>query len=112
MVHRRGPDAGWRNAVSEYPTSAAMRCISSGAGTRSPIQTPAGFPPAGSVVKAASRSSVGSIEGFSPMASRSVDRMDDASIEVGGLVKTFGAVRALDGLDLVVGRGKVHGFLG
>lgn len=29
-----------------------------------------------------------------------------------GLVKTFGATRALDGLDLVVRTGEVHGFLG
>jgi ABC-2 type transport system ATP-binding protein len=29
-----------------------------------------------------------------------------------GLVKTFGATRALDGLDLTVGTGEVHGFLG
>lgn len=29
-----------------------------------------------------------------------------------GLVKTFGATRALDGLDLVVRHGEVHGFLG
>ena len=34
------------------------------------------------------------------------------AIEVTGLVKTFGSARALDGLDLVVGRGEVHGFLG
>ncbi len=34
------------------------------------------------------------------------------AIEVTGLVKTFGAARALDGLDLVVRRGEVHGFLG
>jgi ABC-2 type transport system ATP-binding protein len=33
-------------------------------------------------------------------------------IEVHGLVKTFGRSRALDGLDLVVGPGEVHGFLG
>ncbi|MGW4790978.1 ATP-binding cassette domain-containing protein [Nonomuraea sp. NPDC004297] len=37
--------------------------------------------------------------------------MSDA-ISVTGLVKTFGATRALDGLDLVVGTGEVHGFLG
>ncbi|MGW5157960.1 ATP-binding cassette domain-containing protein [Nonomuraea wenchangensis] len=37
--------------------------------------------------------------------------MSDA-ISVTGLVKTFGSTRALDGLDLVVGRGEVHGFLG
>ena len=28
------------------------------------------------------------------------------------LVKTFGATRALDGLDLTVATGEVHGFLG
>ncbi len=33
-------------------------------------------------------------------------------IAVRGLVKTFGATRALDGLDLSVRRGEVHGFLG
>ncbi|MCD6639675.1 MAG: ABC transporter ATP-binding protein [Nocardioides sp.] len=35
-----------------------------------------------------------------------------ATIETTGLVKTFGAVRALDGLDLQVHPGEVHGFLG
>ncbi len=33
-------------------------------------------------------------------------------IETRGLVKTFGSVRALDGLDLSVAAGEVHGFLG
>ena len=33
-------------------------------------------------------------------------------IDVRGLVKRFGPVRALDGLDLAVRRGEVHGFLG
>ncbi|MEV0621769.1 ABC transporter ATP-binding protein [Nonomuraea sp. NPDC050404] len=37
--------------------------------------------------------------------------MSDA-ISVTGLVKTFGGTHALDGLDLVVGAGEVHGFLG
>lgn len=35
-----------------------------------------------------------------------------AVIECIGLVKTFGSTRALDGLDLVVEPGSVHGFLG
>ncbi len=35
-----------------------------------------------------------------------------AAIAVAGLVKTFGSTRALDGLDLVVETGEVHGFLG
>lgn len=35
-----------------------------------------------------------------------------AAISVSGLVKTFGATRALDGLDLSVETGEVHGFLG
>ncbi|MEV4753514.1 ABC transporter ATP-binding protein [Micromonospora sp. NPDC049559] len=34
------------------------------------------------------------------------------AIEVSGLVKTFGRTRALDGLDLTVRTGEVHGFLG
>jgi ABC-2 type transport system ATP-binding protein len=37
--------------------------------------------------------------------------MSDA-ISVAGLVKAFGRTRALDGLDLVVRTGEVHGFLG
>jgi ABC-2 type transport system ATP-binding protein len=36
----------------------------------------------------------------------------DAVIEVRALVKSFGQFRALDGLDLTVVRGEVHGFLG
>src|SRR5690606_9664893 len=35
-----------------------------------------------------------------------------AAITVTGLVKAFGRVRALDGLDLTVETGEVHGFLG
>ena len=35
-----------------------------------------------------------------------------AAIRVVGLTKTFGPVRALDGLDLEVRSGEVHGFLG
>ena len=35
-----------------------------------------------------------------------------AAITVSGLVKTFGSTRALDGLDLEVHPGEVHGFLG
>ena len=34
------------------------------------------------------------------------------AISVSGLVKTFGQTRALDGLDLTVAAGEVHGFLG
>jgi ABC-2 type transport system ATP-binding protein len=35
-----------------------------------------------------------------------------AAISASGLVKSFGRTRALDGLDLVVETGEVHGFLG
>jgi ABC-2 type transport system ATP-binding protein len=35
-----------------------------------------------------------------------------ALVDAIGLVKTFGSVRALDGLDLQVDEGEVHGFLG
>src|SRR4051794_16129635 len=34
------------------------------------------------------------------------------AIEVSGLVKTFGDVRAVDGVDLAVPRGSVYGVLG
>jgi ABC-2 type transport system ATP-binding protein len=37
---------------------------------------------------------------------------DAPVIDVRGLVKDFGSTRALDGLDLAVSRGEVHGFLG
>ena len=39
-------------------------------------------------------------------------RQVSSAISVQGLVKTFGATRALDGLDLDVATGEVHGFLG
>jgi ABC-2 type transport system ATP-binding protein len=38
--------------------------------------------------------------------------MTATAIAVSGLVKTFGPTRALDGLDLTVTTGEVHGFLG
>lgn len=34
------------------------------------------------------------------------------AVSIAALVKTFGRTRALDGLDLTVGAGEVHGFLG
>ena len=37
---------------------------------------------------------------------------NDPVIDAEALVKTFGSVRALDGLDLTVEAGEVHGFLG
>ncbi|MFI7610544.1 ATP-binding cassette domain-containing protein [Nonomuraea terrae] len=36
----------------------------------------------------------------------------NAAVHAEGLVKTFGPARALDGLDLTVDQGEVHGFLG
>lgn len=38
--------------------------------------------------------------------------VDSAPIAIHGLTKNFGAVRALDGLELTVHAGEVHGFLG
>src|SRR6478672_11500645 len=35
-----------------------------------------------------------------------------SAISIRGLVKSYGAFRALDGLDLEVAEGEVHGFLG
>jgi ABC-2 type transport system ATP-binding protein len=37
---------------------------------------------------------------------------DRAAIEIANLTKSFGSVRALDGLELTVREGEVHGFLG
>src|SRR6478672_7166923 len=37
---------------------------------------------------------------------------DERVIDIRGLVKRFGSVRALDGLSLQVRAGEVHGFLG
>ena len=36
----------------------------------------------------------------------------ERAVEIHGLTKSFGDVRALDGLDLTVGHGEVAGFLG
>ena len=41
-----------------------------------------------------------------------VRSVSDPVIDIHDLVKTFGATRALDGLDLTVAAGEVHGFLG
>ena len=41
-----------------------------------------------------------------------IDDHAAAAISVSGLVKHFGSTRALDGLDLTVRSGEVHGFLG
>lgn len=38
--------------------------------------------------------------------------VDDTPIRIKGLVKTFGKTKALDGMDLSVQAGEVHGFLG
>jgi ABC-2 type transport system ATP-binding protein len=38
--------------------------------------------------------------------------MSELAIETHGLVKVFGATRAVDGVDLTIERGGVHGFLG
>ncbi len=38
--------------------------------------------------------------------------MSGVIVRIEGLVKRFGSFRALDGLDLVVARGEVHGFVG
>lgn len=35
-----------------------------------------------------------------------------AALEIHGLVKAYGSVRAVDGLDLTVARGEIYGFLG
>ena len=47
-----------------------------------------------------------------PAALPTEDGGGGAAISLSGLVKRFGATRALDGLDLAVRSGEVHGFLG
>jgi len=42
----------------------------------------------------------------------SIDSSSDLVVDARALVKSFGRTRALDGLDLQVARGEVHGFLG
>ena len=46
------------------------------------------------------------------MPSTRASTLIDAHIFVSGLVKTFGSTRALDGLELTVAGGQVHGLLG
>jgi ABC-2 type transport system ATP-binding protein len=46
------------------------------------------------------------------IANRAAPHPPGPVIEVRGLVKRFGSTRALDGLDLTVQQGEVHGFLG
>jgi polyether ionophore transport system ATP-binding protein len=44
---------------------------------------------------------------------RSIEPVSESSVvDIRGLVKRFGSLRALDGLDLNVAEGQVHGFLG
>lgn len=45
-------------------------------------------------------------------ANRAAPHSPGPVIEVRGLVKRFGSTRALNGLDLTVEQGEVHGFLG
>ncbi|WP_084635234.1 ATP-binding cassette domain-containing protein [Propionicicella superfundia] len=49
---------------------------------------------------------VGLLYGPSPVSG------DASAVEIGGLVRSFGDVRALDGVDLAVPAGSVYGFLG
>jgi ABC-2 type transport system ATP-binding protein len=41
-----------------------------------------------------------------------VSAQNGAAIEIAGLTKSFGRAKALDGLDLMVESGQVHGFFG
>ena len=38
--------------------------------------------------------------------------MPDAVLEIRGLVKRYGAVEALKGIDLTVSKGSIYGFIG
>ncbi|WP_394275183.1 ATP-binding cassette domain-containing protein [Luteococcus sp.] len=48
----------------------------------------------------------------SPTSRVPASKTEDLVIDAKGLVKTFGKTRALDGFDLSVRQGEVHGFLG
>jgi ABC-2 type transport system ATP-binding protein len=52
------------------------------------------------------------LQAVSPAALPTEDGGGGAAISLSGLVKCFGTTRALDGLDLMVQTGEVHGFLG
>ena len=43
---------------------------------------------------------------------QSLSQSPDVVVAALGILKSFGRTRALDGLDLEVARGEVHGFLG
>src|SRR4051794_24871596 len=43
---------------------------------------------------------------------RTLTAMNETAISISGLIKSYGRTRALDGLDLTVATGEVHGFLG
>jgi branched-chain amino acid transport system permease protein len=47
-----------------------------------------------------------------PLLSRTAEPSDDVALEVQGLAKHFGGLRALDGVDLAVRRGTVHALIG
>jgi ABC-2 type transport system ATP-binding protein len=52
------------------------------------------------------------LQPVAPAALPTEDGGSGAAISLSGLVKCFGSTRALDGLDLLVRTGEVHGFLG
>jgi ABC-2 type transport system ATP-binding protein len=52
------------------------------------------------------------LQAVAPAALPTEDGGGGAAISLSGLVKCFGTTRALDGLDLMVQTGEVHGFLG
>src|SRR5213079_2620137 len=57
----------------------------------------------------------GSAQGASDVPGRGSDRIrrvPEAVLEVRGLVKRYGAVEALKGIDLTIEKGSIYGFIG
>src|SRR5215216_4250349 len=72
-------------------------------------------PPAGDVLRSQLRETSVACEARerpAPSPEEAVKDQMATTISISGLVKTFGPTRALDGLDLEVRTGEVHGFLG
>src|SRR5262245_53463353 len=64
-----------------------------------------------SITLPSGRAPIGTSIAPPPTGARQAGRVT-AAISTSGLVKTFGQTRALDGVDLEVASGEVHGFLG
>src|SRR4029453_7216895 len=109
VVRQRSNDA----STSDTEPSASDPKAAAAPGDQAAARPPTGRPrrPADPVGAAASgprrRASRMNVQG-----NRMIANAVSTAISVSGLVKSFGRTRALDGLDMTVRTGEVHGFLG